>query len=262
MADTLFSNAILTIGAMFLLWGLSVLRKDASIIDPFWGIGFVFIVWNSWRLSEPEHQSFLVPTLTTIWGLRLSFHLAVRNLGHDEDFRYRAMREKHGKRFWLVSLCTVFGLQGLIMWFVALPLQFSFRQTEANSVGAIAGSVFWLVGILFESIGDWQLAQFRSKPKNQGKILDTGLWRFTRHPNYFGDFCVWWGLYVVAVAGGAPIWTVASPIVMSILLLRVSGVTLLEKSLKNSKSGYSGYASRTNSFFPWLPRRTSKLEES
>ena len=164
------------------------------------------------------------------------------------------MRDRIGTNFPLVSLFVVFGLQGLIMWVVSIPIQVAhFGITPLGWIDAI-GVGFWTVGWLFESIGDWQLARFKAKPDNRGQVMDRGLWRYTRHPNYFGDFMVWWGLYLFAAATGAW-WTIFSPVLISILLLRVSGVTLLESSLKRNRPGYVDYVARTCAFFPRPPNR-------
>jgi steroid 5-alpha reductase family enzyme len=174
-------------------------------------------------------------------------------LGKGEDARYRQMREYFGPRFWLLSLPVVFWLQAVLTIVVSLPLvggQFSSRSFWWLDG---AGALVWLVGLLFESIGDWQLSRFKANPANRGKVLDQGLWRYTRHPNYFGDFLVWWGLFLVAAAGGAW-WTVVGPLVMSWLLIRVSGVTLLEKTITSRRPGYAEYQRRTSAFFPLPPR--------
>jgi steroid 5-alpha reductase family enzyme len=195
----------------------------------------------------------LVVALVSLWGLRLSGYLTWRNLGKGEDYRYRAMREKRGKSYVWQSLFIVFGLQGAIMWIVSLPVQAS--QVSAASLGLwdAAGVLLWTAGWLCETIADVQLARFKARPQNKGQVLDRGLWRYTRHPNYFGDFLVWWGIYLVAVGSGA-YWTVISPLLMSVLLRRVSGVTLLESTLKETKPGYAAYVSKTNAFFPWFPK--------
>ena len=173
--------------------------------------------------------------MTTVWGLRLSLYLLRRNWGRGEDRRYRAMRDKHGSRFWWVSLGTVFLLQGAILWFVSLPLQAGVWPTPPAPLWwlDLVGCGLWTLGFAFEVVGDWQLARFTSDPDNHGRVLDRGLWRYTRHPNYFGDFCVWWGLFLIAAAAGAW-WTIPGPLLMSLLLMRVSGVPLLEKDIADA----------------------------
>ena len=253
--NVLLLNSCLIAVIMVLLWLVSLPTKNASSVDIFWGIGFVIIAWVTFFAARNlSSRSILISLLTSLWGLRLGGYLAWRNIGKGEDYRYRAMRDKIGANFPLVSLFVVFGLQGLIMWVVSIPIQVA--QFGAATLGWIdaIGVGFWTVGWLFESIGDWQLAHFKAIPDNRGQVMDRGLWRFTRHPNYFGDFMVWWGFYVIAVAAGAW-WTIFSPILMSILLLRVSGVTLLESSLKKNRPGYEDYVARTSVFLPRPPKR-------
>jgi steroid 5-alpha reductase family enzyme len=253
--NVLVLNSGLIAVIMVLLWLVSLPTKNASSVDIFWGIGFVIIAWATFFAARNlSSRSILVLLLTSLWGLRLAGYLAWRNLGKGEDYRYRAMRDKIGANFPLVSLFVVFGLQGLIMCVVSIPIQVAqFGTATPGWIDAI-GVGFWTVGWLFESIGDWQLARFKAIPDNRGQVMDRGLWRYTRHPNYLGDFMVWWGFYVIAVAAGAW-WTIFSPILMSILLLRVSGVTLLESSLKKNRPGYEDYVARTSAFLPRPPKR-------
>lgn len=248
-------NLGVTAALLLILWLISLKIRDVSIIDIFWGFGFVVIAWLTFFLSggETSSRKVLLVLLTTIWGTRLSIHLARRKIGTPEDHRYQAMRAKVGQRFWLISLFLVFGLQGVIMNIVALPVVAG--QLENAKIGVLAaiGFVLWMIGLAFEAVGDAQLARFKAKPENRGKVMDQGLWRYTRHPNYFGDFLIWWGLFFVA-ATGQNAWTAIGPAIMSFLLVRVSGVKLLEQSLKTSKEGYADYMSRTSAFFPWPPR--------
>lgn len=253
---TLSTTLAAIAGLMALVWLLSVARSDASIVDPFWGLGFVIVSLAAYLLNCPATmRTMLLVALTTIWGMRLSAYLLWRNSGHGEDRRYQAMRATHGTRFWWISLFTVFLLQAVILWFVSWPIQVACIAGEAVPLGwlDLVGASVWLVGFLFEAIGDWQLARFKSAPANAGRVMDRGLWRFTRHPNYFGDCCVWWGLYLIAAAGGAW-WTMFSPLVMTLLLLKVSGVSLLEKTITDRRPDYADYQARTNAFFPGLPR--------
>lgn len=247
-----------TIGlSLFLLWCFSIALRNASIIDIFWGTGFVLVAWLSCILGGDFASLTIVATvMVTAWGLRLSSYLAWRSRGKAEDYRYAAMREQHGKRFPWVSLVTVFGLQGLIMWIVALPLQVGLGQTLSWNAVAIIGIALWAIGLGFESVGDYQLACFKANAENSGLVMDRGLWRYTRHPNYFGDFLVWWGFYLVTVQAATWWWTLIGPLLMSWLLLRVSGVSLLERSLRYRVAGYDDYLQRTSSFFPWPPTRS------
>jgi steroid 5-alpha reductase family enzyme len=258
--DELIRICTLNLGMLLLLtsslWILSLPLRDASIIDPFWPIGFVAVAWLTFLLQGGAHpRAVLVFMLTTIWGARLAGYLFWRNWGKGEDYRYRQMRDKHGGRFWLVSLLTVFTLQAILLWFVSWPVQFGQILTPTSKVGWLdfAGIGIWLVGMFFETIGDYQLARFKRDPENKGRVMRQGLWRYTRHPNYFGDFCVWWGLYLIALAAGAW-WTIVSPVLMSILLIKVSGAALLEKTIVERRPDYLKYMQTTNAFLPGPPR--------
>ncbi len=270
MSDVLLSNAILVGIFMLLVWLISIPCRNVSIVDIAWGLGFVLIAWLTFVLTandpmnRPDNPArWLLLGLITVWGLRLSVHLAVRNIGQVEDKRYARMRGAAGPHFWWTSLFIVFALQGLVMWVVSLPIQTGIARSESGwAAGHIAGLALWTVGFLFEAIGDRQLARFKRRPENKGRVMDQGLWRYTRHPNYFGDFCVWWGMFVVCVAQGQHWWTVISPLLMSVLLLRVSGVTLLEKSLTAEKPAYADYVARTSAFFPLPPHRPSAPDET
>jgi len=242
---------------MLALWAVSLWRRNVSIVDIFWGLGFVLVAWITCLTAPPGGtRRWLLTGLTTVWGLRLAGYLAWRNHGRPEDYRYRAMREAYGERFRWISLGLVFGLQGALMWAVAMPLQVGQSSSAPWWWLDAAGILIWAVGWVFETVGDLQLARFKSEPARRGQLMDRGLWRYTRHPNYFGDFLVWWGLYLIAAAGGAW-WTAFSPALMTVLLLRVSGVTLLEQALKSRTAGYEDYIRRTSSFFPWPPKRDS-----
>ena len=252
MSQTLLSSLAVVLAAMFAIWLLSIAKRDASIVDPFWGTGFVLVVLISFGMNRHELvRSQVLTVLTTIWGVRLSLFLLWRNWGHGEDRRYQAMRAHHGARFWWVSLITVYLLQGVILWFVSLPIQVSLGTASTAPLSWLdaIGVALWGIGLFFETVGDWQLARFKADPNNAGKVMDRGLWRLTRHPNYFGDFCVWWGLFVIAAAGGAW-WTVLSPLLLSVLLLKVSGVALLEKTITERRPEYAAYQARANAFFP------------
>jgi len=237
------------------VWLLSLLSQDVSIVDVFWGIGFVLVAGISVSLvdSTPP-RAWLLAGLTFLWGLRLAGYLGWRKFGKPEDYRYRALRESYGHKFWIISLFLVFGLQGGLIWLISWPLQVApFGSGEWNGLD-IVGMILWTIGFLFEAVGDFQMARFKADPANKGRLFSGGLWRYTRHPNYFGDFLVWWGLALLAFSGGAPWWIIISPLTISFLLIRVSGVTLLEKSLQSRTQGYEEYMRRTSSFFPWPPK--------
>lgn len=242
------------------IWLLSLAVGRYCIVDAFWGPGFAVtgltaVVVRGWPDVRGVHQLLL--GLVLIWAVRLAVHLGLRILRDPhEDRRYAAIRDGHQPGFWWKSLFLVFLLQAVILWFVGLPVVSALGGGAARSQGAVVGGLLlWLLGLFFESVGDWQLARFRSCPENRGQVLQTGLWRLTRHPNYFGDFCVWWGLWLVAVGCGAPFWTVLSPLAMAFFLMRVSGVPMLERDISLRRPGYAEYVRRTNAFFPGPPRR-------
>lgn len=243
---------------MTIVWIGSIATRDASLVDRFWGLTFVVLAWSyattAWTSFDmPWHRQLLV-ALVTIWGLRLSVYISWRNWGHGEDPRYAAMRAAGGPQWGLQSLLTVFGLQALLAWIIAAPLFAALTSAQPPSPALIVlGATAWLVGFAFEAGGDWQLARFKANPANRGQVLDTGFWRYTRHPNYFGDALCWWGFYLLAAAVGGW-WTIFGPVVMTVLLRKVSGVALLEKSLVNAKPAYREYIRRTNAFIPG-PRR-------
>jgi len=248
--------AALTIAVLMVgTWLISVVIKDASIVDITWGLGFATVATVLW-IADDSRSSLdtLLWIMTLMWGLRLCLYLARRNLGHGEDYRYVAMRKRWGPAFPVISFLTVYTLQGTLMWVVSLPVQLSHRQEGSIGVLAIIGVALWLVGFYFESVGDLQLRRFKADPSNEGKVLDTGLWRYTRHPNYFGDACVWWGIALVACSVSVGRWGLIGAAVMNLLLLKVSGVALLERSLKRRKPDYQAYVERTSAFIPRPPK--------
>ena len=261
IAAAALPGLLTVLGLALLVWLVSLARRDASIADVFWGPGFVVLAWLYRDLGDSESfRTILVPVLVTIWGVRLAAHIGSRNRGHGEDPRYAAMRRRWGTRFPLVSLFTVFWLQAALMWIVALPLAQVQRAAAGWSWLDGLGVALFAVGFAFEAIGDLQLARFRADPANRNRVLNRGLWRYTRHPNYFGDAVLWWGLGCLALATPGGAWTLAGPALMTVLLRRVSGVTLLEKGLRESRPGYRDYVTRTNAFFPWRPRQPGSTD--
>lgn len=246
--------AVLMIGT----WVVSIRLRNASIVDIVWGAGFVLVAWVSYALGDGvAGRKMLLAWMVTLWGGRLAIYLFIRNHGKGEDPRYVAMRKRRGDTFALQSLWVVFGLQGVLMWIVSLPVQVGSVADQPTSLGPveIVGVILYTVGIYFESTGDFQLSQFKADPANAGQVMDQGLWRYTRHPNYFGDFCVWWGIWIVAAATGVGIYAIVGPIVMTFFLLRVSGVAMLERSITKRRPGYDEYMRKTNAFFPAPPKR-------
>ncbi|MFU8771849.1 MAG: DUF1295 domain-containing protein [Anaerolineales bacterium] len=252
-------NGLVILGLMLLLWLFSLAIKDASIVDIFWGTGFVISAWIYFFLTPDgfEPRKLLLVILVTIWGLRLSLHIARRNIGKGEDYRYRKWREENGEKWWYLSFFRVFLLQGALMWIIGLPLVAAqYYNTPAQLVWLDWVAILvWVVGFFFEAVGDWQLSRFKSDPSNKGKLLTSGVWRYTRHPNYFGDAAQWWGFYLFALATGSGWWTFISPLIMSLFLRFVSGVTMLEKELKQTKPGFTEYVETTNAFIPWFPKK-------
>ncbi len=258
VATAMTTAALVIVALMLTTWVVSLVLKNASIVDIIWGFGFVLVAWAV-RLRVDDglaaRQNLLV-LMTSLWGLRLAGYLFWRNHGKGEDYRYRAMRKHWGPRFPIISLGTVFALQGTLMFVVSLPVQLG-QTRDTPDIGwlAIVGIVLWAVGLFFEWVGDAQLARFKADPSNQGKVMNRGLWKFTRHPNYFGDACVWWGIALVAAETTVGRWGLIGALVMTILLRRVSGVVLLEKSLSKRKEGYAEYIAATSPFFPRPPKR-------
>lgn len=247
---------------MLALWLVSIRLRDVSIVDPGWGPAFVLVALvAAVGGTGCVGRRWLLAAMTAAWGVRLGAHLLVRKLRDpEEDRRYAAMREREGSRFVPWSLAWVFGLQGLLVLIVSLPVQVAADRGEALTAAVIPGLVLWVVGLAFETIGDEQLRRFKARADTSGQIMDRGLWRYTRHPNYFGDFCVWWGLWLVAVTAGGTWWTFVGPVVMSVLLIRVSGAGLLEKDIGDRRPGYTDYIRRTSGFFPLPPRKPPRQD--
>jgi len=254
LAATLAATAVGVVG----LWGLSLVRRDASIVDVYWGAGFGVIALLAWSLAGGQGgaRADLVTALALLWSLRLGGHLAWRRRGEPEDFRYREMRAYHGERFGRVSLYSVFLLQGALQWLVSLPIQIVHLDASPAPLGLVdaLGCGLFAIGFGFEAVGDAQLARFRADPANRGRTLDRGLWRYTRHPNYFGDVLVWWGFFCFALAAPFGAVTALSPVLLTFLVLRVSGVPLLERGLRKRRDDYAAYCQRTSAFIPRPPR--------
>jgi steroid 5-alpha reductase family enzyme len=246
---------ILGIGAV--AWVASIVKRDVSFVDSLWSLFFlVAAVVFADSVESLSARGYLVFTLVAVWALRLCVYITARNWGEPEDYRYQSIRARNEPGFAFKAAYIVFGLQGLLAWIVVLPLLPAISSPAG--LGWLDGIalLLWLTGIVFEAGGDYQLARFKRRSDSAGKVLDSGLWRYTRHPNYFGDFCVWWSFYLFAVAAGGW-WSLASPIIMSLLLLKVSGVAMLEKTIAKRRPEYSTYIRQTNAFFPG-PRRVSR----
>jgi steroid 5-alpha reductase family enzyme len=265
VATTLLTNAAALLAVILLLWAYSVRIRDVSFIDAFWAFGMVLIAWATWAQSAaPGARSHLLLGLTTLWGLRLALHLWTRWRAHGEDPRYAkimgSVMEHKGWSWGTTSLLSVFLTQAPLLFITCLPAQLGIwasdgGRTVIGPLGAIGAAVA-LIGISFEAIGDAQLNAFRANPANKGKVLDTGLWRYTRHPNYFGDACTWWGIWLVAAETGLPGWiSIIGPIFLTFTLTKWSGKPLLERGMKKTRPEYAAYVARTSGFFPWPPKK-------
>ena len=258
MTTAMLTSLAVVLAVTVLLWAISLRLRDVSIVDIFWGLGYVVVAWTTHIVAGNDSaRAWLMCLLVTLWGVRLTIHLARRNLGHGEDYRYRAMREKYGGGFPLVSLWMVFLFQGALIWIIALPVQMAHAPGAAAPLGALdlLGVLAFLIGFGFEWVSDLQLARFKRSPSSAGRVMDRGLWRYTRHPNYFGNFLLWWGLGLMGLAAGAW-WALLGPAVLTFMLLRVSGVSLLESTIAERRPGYREYVERTSAFVPWFPRET------
>ncbi len=246
------------ISIMTILWLVSISIRNVSIVDIFWGSGFTLagIYYYLAAVNGLEIRKLMVLILVCIWGLRLTFYLFWRNHGKGEDIRYQNFRKNYGEhRYWWISFFQTFLLQGVLMWIISAPLlgaSFSPEQSRLNFLD-FAGLFILVFGIVFETTGDLQLARFRQNPENRGKVMRSGLWKYTRHPNYFGDSLVWWGFGLLSAAAGV-YWPLISSAIMTFLLLKVSGVAMLDKTIVSRKPAYQDYIDTTSGFFPWFPK--------
>jgi len=258
MISIFLNGFLLLISLLTILWVISVIIKNASIVDIFWGMTFVVTnIYYFIATNDFYTRKIILLVLVTLWGLRLSIFLAFRNIGKGEDYRYQEFRKKYGpERYWWVSFFQVFLLQGILSIVISLTLLGVNFNTQNNDLSWLdfLAIFIWLIGIVFEAGGDYQMTKFKKNPENKGKVLNTGFWKYTRHPNYFGDSAVWWAYAIFSIAAGS-YWTVVGSIIMTFLLLKVSGVALLEKSLKAGKPEYHEYIKKTNSFLPWFPKK-------
>ncbi len=236
-------------------WCVSVLRRDVSVVDVYWGPGFgVAASWFLYRTDTPSALSWVAWFAVVLWAVRLGAHLGIRwwKKG-EEDVRYAAMRAEHGSIFVIRSLITVFTLQGVLIWLLSPLFLAPIASSREMGVLAWVGFAVFAFGWVWEAVADWQLTAFRADMANRGRVLESGLWRYSRHPNYFGDAVTWWGFFLLAASAGAW-WTIYAPVIMTALLMRVTGVPILEKHLSDTRPGYAEYVRRTSSFFPRPPR--------
>jgi len=241
---------------MTLLFAGALWVKDNSIVDVAYGLAFVLVGWSSYLYQDGSHpRQLLLLVLITIWGLRLAGHIFLRKQGETgEDFRYRQWREEWGETFVWRSFLQIFMLQGTVVWLVSLPVLLVTHQ-PGGAFGALdlLGVSIWLIGFGFEAIGDWQLLRFKRNPANRGKLIQLGLWRYTRHPNYFGEATLWWGIFLISCSTPLGWLAVISPLLINFLLLKVSGIPMLEAKYAGNPE-FESYKIRTNAFFPWLPK--------
>jgi steroid 5-alpha reductase family enzyme len=242
------------LGMALVAWGLSTARRNVGLVDIFWSLFLLLaLVLYVALASVHSARAWLVLALVAIWSVRLAAYLAARNWSAAEDHRYRAIRERNEPGFIWKSIYLVFGLQAVLAWLISAPLAAAANSLDPLDVFDLTGTVLVVLGICIESIADAQLVRFKALTSNADRVNDRGLWRYSRHPNYFGEFLVWWGLFIIALGTGAW-WTVFAPALMTVLLLKVSGVALLEKDIGERRPAYRDYRARTSAFFPWPPR--------
>jgi steroid 5-alpha reductase family enzyme len=235
-------------------WLISIIRSNVTHVDSMWSLFFLITAITTGVLSnELNQRAIIVIFLITIWALRLSIYLTWRNWGPHEDHRYANIRKNNQPLFWLKSIYIVFGLQTLLAWVISMSVYAAIHASEAVNGLDYLAIILFLFGFIWENLADFQLSRFKSNPKNKGNVLNTGVWRFSRHPNYFGESCIWWAIYLFALATGAW-WAIISPILMTLLLLKVSGVSLLEQTIVDRRPAYVDYIRSTNAFFPGKPK--------
>lgn len=242
-------------------WIFSYAKQNVTIVDSLWAQFFLLAALTCLVLTPfPGPRATIVIVLVTVWAARLSGYLSWRNWGKPEDHRYQKIRRRNEPGFAFKSLYLVFGVQAVLAWIIAAPLAAGIASQTPLGLLDYVGIALWTVGFLFETVGDWQLTRFKANPDNQRKVMDRGLWRITRHPNYFGEACLWWGTWLIAASAGGW-WTIFSPLLMTVLLLKVSGVALLEKDISERRPAYRDYIAHTNAFFPGPHRRSLSGEK-
>lgn len=234
---------------------LAIVKKRNDVADIAWGLGFVLLAWSAMVIAQPSLRGLMVNILVTVWGGRLAWHIGQRNKNKPEDYRYAAWRKEWGKLFYLRSFIQVYLLQGLFLFLIVQPVLFIHNST--NQVLTLldgVGLAIWVIGFYFESVGDKQLKDFISNPANKGKLIETGLWRYSRHPNYFGEVTQWWGLFIVALSLPGAVLTIIGPLTITTLILFVSGIPLLEKKYAG-RADFEEYKKRTSVFIPLPPKK-------
>ena len=245
------------LGMAVLTWLASLHKRDVSIVDSVWALFFLAALLTWWNLAPPNGPRALSALiLVGLWAIRLCGYLTWRNWGHPEDRRYQAIRARNQPNYELKSLVIVFALQAGLAWLIALPILPVLKSTAAWTWLDSLGATLFLLGLVVETLADWQLARFKARSQGGEAVLNSGVWRYSRHPNYFGEAVVWWGFYLLAVSAGAPVWMILSPALLTFLLLKVSGVPLLEQDLAERRPAYRDYVRNTSAFIPWPPRRS------
>ncbi|GGI66127.1 MULTISPECIES: DUF1295 domain-containing protein [Enterococcus] len=254
----IYGSVAIILFVYFVVWSMiSKMKNNYSLVDIAWGLGFVVVAWGSFFIaSHWRTQSLIILLLVSIWGLRLFWHLFKRNWNRPEDYRYVNMRKRWGTSFVnLKAFLNVFVLQGILLFIISLPIMNSFYQVNSSLTWwQITGIIIWIIGFYFEVVGDLQLENFKKNQNNKGKLLTKGLWSLTRHPNYFGEATCWWGIFLISFTNSEQLWLMISPIVITLLLLFVSGVPLLEKKYKD-REDFKIYASKTSKFFPFIGKK-------
>lgn len=236
-------------------WVVGTAKRNVSIVDSIWSLFFLIAAGTfAWFTETVSLRGAVVIALVAAWSLRLSLYITVRNWGHGEDYRYQQIRANNEPNFVLKSLVIVFVLQAALAWIISVPLLVAITSDAPAGWLDVLALALWITGIVFEAGGDYQLSRFRQNPENRDKVLDSGLWAYTRHPNYFGDACIWWSFYLFALSAGGW-WTIYAPALMTVLLLKVSGVAMLEKTIGSRRPGYEDYVRNTNAFIPGTPAR-------
>lgn len=255
--EAFFPIFALNLAVLFALatagWLVSLVRRNVTLADTLWGLGFVAVAWVTFATAEGwSGRRWLAAILTTFWGFRLAAYLEIRNRGKGEDPRYGKWRRAAGERFWIISLFKVFWLQALFLWVISLVVQFpqTAPQPTRWTFGDVFGTGLWLLGFVWESTADWQLYRFKADPANRGRVMERGLWRYSRHPNYFGEVLVWWGMFGISASVPWGLWTAVSPIVITYVLLKMTGVPLTEAALQQRRPEYRAYMERTPAVIP------------
>jgi steroid 5-alpha reductase family enzyme len=258
MATVFESAALLLLAYMSCMYVIGLVAKDNSLIDIAYGPAFVVASWGAWLFGgTAEFRPLLLLTLVTLWGVRLGLHIGLRHRGKGEDFRYQAFREAWGKTIVWRSFLQIYLLQGAVVFVVALPILLTIARPGSGPLWTdFLGILLFGLGFFFEAVGDWQLTRFKKDPANRGRTIEEGLWRYTRHPNYFGEAVLWWGIFMIGLGSPIGFWGLISPLTICFLLLKVSGIPMLEaKYIGNPQ--FEAYKARTNAFFPWFPKKGS-----